>query len=432
MTSSFYNSDSSIRYDYADDYTVTGNATTVPASDITITLKFAPKEKYSYSANAVDGDNGIIKDNIISGTCYKGDTPYFYIPACVLEDGKLYFTESEAYYKSETVSSNNQQFPYKYKTRTVNNVIFFVEGENLSGASTSTPTSNQRLASKGHMGRGTDLPITTLPAGSYTIYLKYINTNSSGQSILIKAGEETVLSDNNVTVRPTKEANFTLTEATNLTVTAGGSSTSGIDYIYIVQTGVSATLGANGYTTFASAYPLDLSALPEGLKAYTATLNGTALSFTECTEAVAAGTGLLLQGTGNETYSIPVASAGTTPANNALTGVTETKSLGSTEQTYIFAMRKAASADAPLAFAPLSTTAINFPAGKAYISVDGSVFNSNARALTVSFDNEATGVKELKNSGIEELKAYYNLQGQRVASPKKGLYIVNGRKVQVK
>jgi hypothetical protein len=95
-------------------------------------------------------------------------------------------------------------------------------------------------------------------------------------------------------------------------------------------------------------------------------------------------------------------------------------------------MKKAKTAEDPLTFAPLSTTEIAFPIGKAYISVPASVFGTNARALTVSFGDEATGVKELKNSRIEELKSCYNLQGQRVASPKKGLYIVNGRKVQVK
>jgi hypothetical protein len=193
---------------------------------------------------------------------------------------------------------------------------------------------------------------------------------------------------------------------------------------------VSATIGANGYTTFASPYCLDLAHLPEGLKAYTATLSGITLSFTECTKAVAAGTGLLLQGTANTAYEIPVVASGTAITDNALTGVTTpTDKQSDANGKYYFVMKKTSEG---LTFAPLSTTSlVTIPAGKAYIEVLASAFESPARALVLTFD-DVTSVKELKNSRIEELKVYYNLQGQRVASPKKGLYIVNGRKVQVK
>ena len=55
---------------------------------------------------------------------------------------------------------------------------------------------------------------------------------------------------------------------------------------------------------------------------------------------------------------------------------------------------------------------------------------TSARALTLSFDDEATAI-----SSIEAAKAdngYYNLSGQRVENPTKGLYIVNGKKVIIK
>ena len=53
----------------------------------------------------------------------------------------------------------------------------------------------------------------------------------------------------------------------------------------------------------------------------------------------------------------------------------------------------------------------------------------DARSLSIVFDGEATGVKELKDSRIEGLKSVYNLNGQRVSQPKKGLYIIDGKKV---
>ncbi|MBQ8064178.1 MAG: chitobiase/beta-hexosaminidase C-terminal domain-containing protein [Prevotella sp.] len=57
---------------------------------------------------------------------------------------------------------------------------------------------------------------------------------------------------------------------------------------------------------------------------------------------------------------------------------------------------------------------------------------SGARSLTLDFADEATGIgASLMNSerGNSEV---YNLNGQRVMNPAKGLYIVNGRKVVIK
>lgn len=58
------------------------------------------------------------------------------------------------------------------------------------------------------------------------------------------------------------------------------------------------------------------------------------------------------------------------------------------------------------------------------------VTNANTR-IAFSFD-DATDVKELKNSRTEELMSYYNLNGQRVSQPKKGLYVRGGKKVIIK
>ena len=46
-------------------------------------------------------------------------------------------------------------------------------------------------------------------------------------------------------------------------------------------------------------------------------------------------------------------------------------------------------------------------------------------------DDETTGVIEWKNSRIEELE-FYDLSGHRVMTPKKGVYVVNGKKVIIK
>ena len=68
-------------------------------------------------------------------------------------------------------------------------------------------------------------------------------------------------------------------------------------------------------------------------------------------------------------------------------------------------------------------------AGKAYL-----VMPAGARELNVSFDEEGntTGVADINRETITNNGDFFNLAGQRVAQPTKGLYIVNGKKVVIK
>ena len=56
---------------------------------------------------------------------------------------------------------------------------------------------------------------------------------------------------------------------------------------------------------------------------------------------------------------------------------------------------------------------------------------SSAPSITFSVDGETTGIKVIDN-GQWTIDNYYNLNGQRVDTPTKGVYIVNGKKVVIK
>ena len=67
------------------------------------------------------------------------------------------------------------------------------------------------------------------------------------------------------------------------------------------------------------------------------------------------------------------------------------------------------------------------PSGKAYLVI------TTAGADFIGFaDEDVTGVNEVKGQKKEGRSEYFNLAGQRVAQPTKGLYIVNGKKVIIK
>lgn len=55
-----------------------------------------------------------------------------------------------------------------------------------------------------------------------------------------------------------------------------------------------------------------------------------------------------------------------------------------------------------------------------------------ARMLTFSFDNETTGVADVRGKMSDGKGEYFNMQGQRVAQPTKGIYIINGKKTIIK
>ena len=82
-----------------------------------------------------------------------------------------------------------------------------------------------------------------------------------------------------------------------------------------------------------------------------------------------------------------------------------------------------------LEFVPVKNS-IEVGPNKAWLAVMAGTPPS--RAITLAFDDDATGIGELKGSRTEELK-FYDLNGRKVQSPtRKGIYILNGKKVVVK
>lgn len=181
--------------------------------------------------------------------------------------------------------------------------------------------------------------------------------------------------------------------------------------------GPKVTLNGSGYATFCSQYPLDFTNA-SGFSAWQITsIENDVITFSQITGSVKGGTGILLKGTADETVTINSSSS-----TNELSG---NKLVGTLAPTYV----------EDDTYYGLSgeyfkkVSAGKVPAGKALLPasvVDG----SNAR-LTFVFE-DAQGIKTIEHSPLTSDDAVYNLNGQRVDSPKKGLYIVNGKKVVMK
>ncbi len=155
-----------------------------------------------------------------------------------------------------------------------------------------------------------------------------------------------------------------------------------------------------------------------GLKAYVATAaSGSGVTMTRVEAPVPANTPLLLIGTKDTEYNVPVVGAASAPATNYLVQGDGTTVFDGTTPDYILY------SDGKFYQIGSGTVATN----KAYLHLD----SAPARALDIVFDDETTGIKENNRETIAN-NQFFDLSGRKVAQPTKGLYIVNGKKVVIK
>ena len=206
------------------------------------------------------------------------------------------------------------------------------------------------------------------------------------------------------------------------------------DRIYDTNGPISESVSVNTYgnSTFSSQYPLDFStASPSGLKAYKITASNKAtgeLTKEEVTK-VPANTGLYIEGTSSTDYTVyATATASDIDANMLVAGTgTKIDPTDGTNTNFILTVNKAdgTTVDTPKFF-KVNSAGNTVPAGKAYLQIP-----TASAARDYFWFNEETAVNVVKQEQAMDGQAY-NLAGQRVAQPKKGLYIVNGKKVIIK
>ena len=77
------------------------------------------------------------------------------------------------------------------------------------------------------------------------------------------------------------------------------------------------------------------------------------------------------------------------------------------------------------------TSSVNVGAKKAYVDMSTITVSARQGDIELFFD-ETTGITSVANNELNAKSKFFNLAGQRVAQPTKGMYIVNGKKVIIK
>ena len=196
---------------------------------------------------------------------------------------------------------------------------------------------------------------------------------------------------------------------------------------------------ANEYATFGTTVPVDLSKLPENVTAYTVTADASTGRITKTVKsnALAANEGVLLQNAtgGDVNLSIPVASSAVASASNdmvAFTGSSSDKvTPASTDGTNNYTHYILAKEDAGVGFYKVNAAGNNMGANTAYLKVvDPETPEPGSPARSYLWFDDASGVDATLVNGEERIvNNVYDLQGRKVNAMKKGLYIVNGKKV---
>ena len=162
---------------------------------------------------------------------------------------------------------------------------------------------------------------------------------------------------------------------------------------------------------------------PSGTQVFKVTLSGSGILMTEITDGIVkSGEGVVLKSTSSSITLTPTITASATSySDNSLLGTMT--SISNPGNAYVLNKKSSG-----IGFYKLKDTG-TIGANKAYLVYSGS--GSESREF-FGF-NEITGIESISKS--LEPKAdgqYYDLQGRSVASPTKGLYIVNGKKVVIR
>ena len=199
----------------------------------------------------------------------------------------------------------------------------------------------------------------------------------------------------------------------------------GIYFIY--------TVPASGLGTFSAAENV---IIPAGLTAYYCTTLKTyedgslGIKVFRLNGIIPANTGVLLEGSPGLSYPLTATTVeAAAPAENSLVAVVESEHIPATNGEYTNFMMKGGK------FIRIADDNASMPANRAYLPLlTTAISGSNAKEIMLYWDDEeTTGIESLTPGPSPKGEgSIYNLNGQKLSAPQKGINIINGRKVIVK
>ena len=446
-TDTFYNGTSN-KYVYSGTYVVTGGYTTVQEGGITVTLKFTdyPATPYTVKAQVSGSD----LTTLATGTAYLDGSTRNFWSKYVNVGGNWYVADETTYGIAITSATTNVAFT------ATDAIDYFFEAENMECSRYyGSNTNNNSYSNGGGIGVYEDAYLTStskVAAGIYTVAVTGIVRNSSkdvnfkisystdgstwnetGKNVAYTTNSSGATTGNVTGVIIPAESYIRLTDATSSNVNDY------TDYITLKKTAnIPATenivVTSAGFATYVSNYNLDFTSATT--KAYKVNVASKGVATLTRVDEVPAKTPVLLykEGGNGEGEAITISS----DAMDAVTGndlVAGTGAAVATYETvkttnYTNMILNVVDDQIGFYFANDKTVATD----RAYLHILTTLAPDEVgeSRMVMVFADETTGVNDVRSKMSEVRGTYYNLNGQRVEKPAKGLYIVNGKKVIIK
>ena len=368
-------------------------------------------------------------------------------------EGTVTLTSTGATDKTVTLSGNVTNPSYTFDLSTDNTAAATTTAMTWIGTpavmgvakgSAGTATNNYYPGTTGQNYTSTRLyknsVLTITPVSGYTITSVVFEATTPGYANALQASSwsnaTAAVSEQTVTVTPT-------TGTSAISATIGG--TCGFTSVKIYYTGttgatetislnVNCTDGAKYYGTYSTSkafvVPTDLTVSEISV------ISGQLLVEEYNAGAIVpANTGVMVSATTSGDHNVYVASGGTSvlgtdnmlqPSGDA--GISAASMTAANTKFYRLTMHNGTQIG--FWWGAAAGAAFDLAAKKAYLAIpDGAM---SARDYLWFVDDDVTSIADVRSKKADARSEYFNLAGQRVAQPTKGLYIVNGRKVVIK
>lgn len=226
------------KYIYVNDNA--GEVTVAADGSSVVTVNFREASIFNYS---IVTDKGL---TVASGSSFEGEKPTVGYPRYALSkaDSVLYQAgpTNKEYRKEITMDEDNKSVVIAYNKESVNKVVFYTEGEDISGTTPVTHDNVAVRASKaGAVKTSEDVAITMLPAGKYKIHVGCFTyaTVFADKVINLGIGDKVIgFTCSAVNLSEVCSDEIVLSKTKTLKYLAEGSGdNAALDYLYIEKTG---------------------------------------------------------------------------------------------------------------------------------------------------------------------------------------------------
>ena len=410
-------------------FTATWVESTNAATGWTVTLVGDEKRELNYNVVGTEPLTGFAWDySETSNTMTEKDGIYTWNRNDIYLDGSNQEFRIAKYYRAST------QYPSGDANWVINNTTDeYTNGAGYYDVTITFEPANENLISVSVKKHNTTYAVTFVNKQSWEkVYAWAWNSDNSGFNGMTWPGVELEKTgtDGGYDVYTYSFSNHNAAMPVGILFNGGGEAQTsdftfenGAKYEPVTSIEVSMT---KDFETFSSKYALDFTST--AISAYRATISDGKVVLTKVGK-VPANTGVLLQKNGAKKENVPTTYGTESFGENLFVATDGTTDItASAEGSYNYVLQ---TNDGVQGFYNVTSTITAPAAGKAYLHATTALANeAKAREAWIFAGGETTGINTVRETVNDN--RYYNLAGQRVSQPGRGLYIVNGKKVVIK